>query len=263
MATEIQTKKDNLPAQMMDELLSNAGEGIDYAPDELQIPFVRVIQALSPQIKKSDPLFINEASMGDAFNTVTGDAWGGETGFEVIPCLQQTKYLEFIPRDQGGGGYVGELSADNPDVAKAERTGGKEILPNGNELVITDQHYCLLLGEDGMNQPVIIDMKSTQRKVSRRWKTQIAMQKIKDPKSGKMLTPSLFSTIWKFTTVEESNDMGSWYNWSVEKVGLVQDVNLYHEAKAFREQIQRGEAKAVAEDHSEVQSQTEDDQVPF
>ena len=35
MATEIQTKKDNLPAQMMDELLSNAGEGIDYAPDEL------------------------------------------------------------------------------------------------------------------------------------------------------------------------------------------------------------------------------------
>ena len=57
--------------------------------------------------------------------------------------------------------------------------------------------------------------------------------------------------------------MGSWYNWSVEKVGLVQDVNLYHEAKAFREQIQRGEAKAVAEDHSEVQSQTEDDQVPF
>ena len=51
MATEIQTKKDNLPAQMMDELLSNAGEGIDYAPDELQIPFERVIQALSPQIK--------------------------------------------------------------------------------------------------------------------------------------------------------------------------------------------------------------------
>ena len=263
MATEIQTKKDNLPAQIMDELLSNAGEGIDYAPDELQIPFVRVIQALSPQIKKSDPLFINEASMGDAFNTVTGDAWGGETGFEVIPCLQQTKYLEFIPRDQGGGGYVGELSANNPDVAKAERTGGKEILPNGNELVITDQHYCILLGEDGINQPVIIDMKSTQRKVSRRWKTQIAMQKIKDPKSGKMLTPSLFSTIWKFTTVEESNDMGSWYNWSVEKVGLVQDVNLYHEAKAFREQIQRGEAKAVAEDHSELQSQTEDDQVPL
>ena len=263
MATEIQTKKDNLPAQMMDELLSNAGEGIDYAPDELQIPFVRVIQALSPQIKKSDPLFINEASMGDAFNTVTGDAWGGETGFEVIPCLQQTKYLEFIPRDQGGGGFVGELSADNPDVAKAERTGGKEILPNGNELVITAQHYCLLLGEDGMNQPGIIDMKSTQRKVSRRWKTQIAMQKIKDPKSGKMLTPSLFSTIWKFTTVEESNDLGSWYNWSVEKVGLVQDVNVYHEAKAFREQIQRGEAKAVAEDHSEGQSQTEDDQVPF
>ena len=110
MANEISTKKDNLPAAMMDELLSNAGEGIDYAPDELQIPFVRVIKG---------------ASMGDAFNTVTGDYWSSEDGFHVIPCLQQTKYLEFIPRDQGGGGFVGELNADNPDVAKAERTGGK------------------------------------------------------------------------------------------------------------------------------------------
>ena len=74
--------------------------------------------------------------------------------------------------------------------------------------------YCLLLGNDGMFQPVIIDMKSTQLKVSRRWKTQIAMQKIKAP-DGQLKTPALFATIWKFTTIEESNDMGSWFNWSI------------------------------------------------
>ena len=73
----------------------------------MQIPFIRVIQALSPQIKKSDLSFIEGASQGDLFNTVTGEVWDGEKGINVIPCYQETKHLEFVPRDQGGG-FVGE-----------------------------------------------------------------------------------------------------------------------------------------------------------
>lgn len=246
--SELTTKKETLPASLMSDLLS--GEGVDYDTSELQIPFVRVIQALSPQIKKNDSAFIKGASQGDAFNTVTGDYWNGEEGFEVVPCLQQTKYLEFIPRDQGGGGFVGELSADDPNIARATRTGGKEILPNGNELVKSDQHYCMLIGSDGLYQPVIVDMKSTQLSVSRRWKTQIAMLKVKDAQ-GVLKTPALFGTVWRLTTVEQSNDMGTWYNWSVEKVKMIDDEALIQEAINFRKSIQKGEAKAVVEDHDD------------
>lgn len=246
--SELTTKKETLPASLMSDLLS--GEGVDYDTSELQIPFVRVIQALSPQIKKNDPAFIKGAGQGDAFNTVTGDYWSGEEGFEVVPCLQQTKYLEFIPRDQGGGGFVGELSADDPNIARATRTGGKEILPNGNELVKSDQHYCMLIGSDGLYQPVIVDMKSTQLSVSRRWKTQIAMLKVKDAQ-GVLKTPALFGTVWRLTTVEQSNDMGTWYNWSVEKVKMIDDEALLQEAINFRKSIQKGEAKAVVEDHDD------------
>ncbi len=246
--SELTTKKETLPASLMSDLLS--GEGVDYDTSELQIPFVRVIQALSPQIKKNDAGFIKGASQGDAFNTVTGDYWNGEEGFEVVPCLQQTKYLEFIPRDQGGGGFVGELSADDPNIARATRTGGKEILPNGNELVKSDQHYCMLIGSDGLYQPVIVDMKSTQLSVSRRWKTQIAMLKVKDAQ-GVLKTPALFGTVWRLTTVEQSNDMGTWYNWSVEKVKMIDDEALLQEAINFRKSIQKGEAKAVVEDHDD------------
>jgi len=246
--SELTTKKETLPASLMSDLLS--GEGVDYDTSELQIPFVRVIQALSPQIQNNDPAFIKGAGQGDAFNTVTGDYWSGEEGFEVVPCLQQTKYLEFIPRDQGGGGFVGELSADDPNIARATRTGGKEILPNGNELVKSDQHYCMLIGSDGLYQPVIVDMKSTQLSVSRRWKTQIAMLKVKDAQ-GVLKTPALFGTVWRLTTVEQSNDMGTWYNWSVEKVKMIDDEALLQEAINFRKSIQKGEAKAVVEDHDD------------
>ena len=241
------TKKSNTNvSNILDDILETAGEGVDYETSELQIPFIRVIQALSPQIKKSDAAFIKGAEQGDLFNTVTGEVWKGEEGINVIPCYQETKHLEFTPRDQGGG-FVGELPAGDPNILKTTRQGAKETLPSGNELVKSDQHYCMVLNKDGSAQPAIVDMKSTQLKISRRWKTQIAMQKIPD-KNGVMRTPALFATIWNLKTVEESNDMGTWYNYTIEKVDLVKDKNLFIDAKNFRSSVESGAAKAVPEE---------------
>jgi hypothetical protein len=91
-------------------------------------------------------------------------------------------------------------------------------------------------------------MKSTQLKISRRWKTQIALQRIKNPKNGQMVTPAVYATMWKLTTTEESNDQGSWNNYAVEKVGLVNDRSLLLEAKAFRESVMAGDVKAAPEE---------------
>ena len=251
------TKKSNTDvSNILDDILETAGEGVDYETSELQIPFIRVIQALSPQIKKSDAAFIKGAEQGDLFNTVTGEVWKGEEGINVIPCYQETKHLEFTPRDQGGG-FVGELPAGDPNILKTTRQGAKETLPSGNELVKSDQHYCMVLNKDGSAQPAIVDMKSTQLKISRRWKTQIAMQKIPD-KDGVMRTPALFATIWNLKTVEESNDMGTWYNYTIEKVDLVKDKNLFIDAKNFRSSVESGAAKAVPEEVV-----TESDEAPF
>ena len=251
------TKKSNTNvSNILDDILETAGEGVDYETSELQIPFIRVIQALSPQIKKSDAAFIKGAEQGDLFNTVTGEVWKGEEGINVIPCYRETKHLEFTPRDQGGG-FVGELPAGDPNILKTTRQGAKETLPSGNELVKSDQHYCMVLNKDGSAQPAIVDMKSTQLKISRRWKTQIAMQKIPD-KNGVMRTPALFATIWNLKTVEESNDMGTWYNYTIEKVDLVKDKNLFIDAKNFRSSVESGAAKAVPEEVV-----TESDEAPF
>ena len=251
------TKKSNTNvSNILDDILETAGEGVDYETSDLQIPFIRVIQALSPQIKKSDAAFIKGAEQGDLFNTVTGEVWKGEEGINVIPCYQETKHLEFTPRDQGGG-FVGELPAGDPNILKTTRQGAKETLPSGNELDKSDQHYCMVLNKDGSAQPAIVDMKSTQLKISRRWKTQIAMQKIPD-KNGVMRTPALFATIWNLKTVEESNDIVTWYNYTVEKVDLVKDKNLFIDAKNFRSSVESGAAKAVPEEVV-----TESDEAPF
>jgi hypothetical protein len=264
MGNQVATKKSaELSTDVMDDILEFAGEGTSFDSSELQIPFLRIIQAGSPQVKKGKAEYIATAEQSDMFNNVTMEVFPGDKGLTVVPCYQTTEYLEFVPMDQGGG-FRGKIDPSDPILQRTERQGAKEMLPTGNELVKSDQHYCLVMGEDGISQPVVIDMKSTQLKVSRRWKTQIAMQKIKHPKTGAMITPPLFATQWKFTTVEESNDQGSWFNFSIEKIGLIENRDLMLEAKAFRDSVAAGEAKAVSEEGSSTSaSKPVDDDIPF
>ena len=266
MGNQVATKKNaELSTDIMDDIMEFAGEGASFAADEMQIPFVRVLQAMSPQLKKREADYIEGAEQGDLFNTVTKQLWKGEDGITVIPCFQTVKYLEFIPLDMGGG-FQGEINATDPVLQRTERKGAKEMLPNGNELVKSDQHYSLIVDEDGMTQPVVIDMKSTQLKVSRLWKTTIAMQKIKHPKTGAMVLPPLFATSWKFKTVEESNDKGTWFNYAIEKIGVLENRNrnLLLEAKAFRDSVVAGEVKAAAEEGASTPSTAlKDDEIPF
>jgi hypothetical protein len=261
------TKGVEVSTDVLDDIFETAGDGSSYDSSELQIPFIRIAQAMSPQLNKKKPEYIEGCSQGDIYNTVTGQYWDGEEGIVIIPCFQTTKYLEFIPRDQGGG-FKGEIPVNNPIITKARREGSKEILPNGNELVKSDQHYCLVVEEDGSFQPAVVDMKSSQLKISRRWKTQITIQKVKHPKTGELVRPAVYATMWRLTTTEESNEQGTWNNYTILKEALVSNRDLLMEAKAFKESIMAGEVKAAADpDHTSTGSsdvdEDEDNEIPF
>ena len=60
---------------------------------------------------------------------------------------------------------------------------------------------------------MVLDMKKTQLKVSRRWNTM--KNGIRLP-SGKPMP--LYGTAWSIKTIAESNDQGSWYNYKVDRV---------------------------------------------
>jgi len=262
MSTAVAKKKNaELSTDVMDDIFEFAGDGTVFDSSELQIPFIRVLQAMSPQLNKKKAEYIEGAASGDLFNTVSNQYWDGETGIMIVPCFQTTKYLEFVPREQGGG-FRGEISVNDPILQRTTRSGAKEILPTGNELVKSDQHFCLVVDEDGITEPVVVDMKSTQLKVSRQWKSKIATNKIVHPATGKPFVPPVYATMWRLVTVEETNDQGSWANYKIEKVGLVENRDLLLEAKSFRESIMAGEVKAAAEEQSAPGSSDTDD-IPF
>ena len=178
MTKESEMAKKNGLSELEAALEAGSGEGLEeITTSDLQIPFIRPIQPLSPQVKKSDPAYLEEASPGDIINTVTNQLWTGDEGLVVLPVHYQLKFLEFIPRVKGGG-FVSELSPDSNDVRTAvrDRDSGMELLENGNELVRTAQHWVKIVHEDGSLESAIVDMKKTQLKRSRQWNTLMMMR---------------------------------------------------------------------------------------
>ena len=51
----------------------------------MQIPFIRILQALSPQLNKQDSLYIKGAEQGDIFNTVNQEIYKADEGVIVVP----------------------------------------------------------------------------------------------------------------------------------------------------------------------------------
>ena len=260
MATEVANAKTTAVANLMDDLFDSAGQGMEtIGADDMQIPFLRILQPLSPQLLKTDSKFIKGASAGDIFNTVTGQYWEADTGLTVLMCAYTTKFLEFQLRESGGG-FMGELSADDPDIRKTERNGATEMLPSGNELVRSAQFLVLGVEDTGATTQMICDMKKTQMKIAKQWNTRRAGLKISHPTKG-MFNPPMWAVPWKLTTVQESNDKGSWFNYAVaqEEMDSVAPEAIM-EARDLYNSFRAGEIKTGT---GEEKSTPDSDDVPF
>ena len=260
MATEVANAKTTAVANLMDDLFDSAGQGMEtIGADDMQIPFLRILQPLSPQLLKTDPKFIKGASAGDIFNTVTGQFWEADTGLTVLMCAYTTKFLEFQLRETGGG-FMGELSADDPDIRKTERNGATEMLPSGNELVRSAQFLVLGVEDTGATTQMICDMKKTQMKIAKQWNTRRAGLKVMHPQKG-MFNPPMWAVPWKLTTVQESNDKGSWFNYAVaqEEMDSVKPDAII-EARDLYNSFRAGEIKTGT---GEEKKQQEEADVPF
>jgi hypothetical protein len=230
---------------------ANAGLG-NLGMDDLAIPFLRILSDTSPQVKKRDPLYIEGAESGMIYNTLTKEIYSGSDGVSVIPCAYQRQYIEWMDRGKGTGAPVNIYPAENNILSKTTRDDQrKDRLENGNYIEDTANHFCLVLGNDGTTSQVLVAMKSTQRKKSKRWNSLMLGLKMKGSKG--LFTPPSYSHVYLLKTIAESNDLGEWFGWDISRVGPVEDGNIYQQAKAFAESVAAGEVK-VKHEEDEVDS---------
>ena len=212
---------------------------------DVMIPYINILQTTSPQLNPSKAEYVESAKVGQFYNTVSQEV---STSLNVIPVLYQLRYVEWKPRESGGG-LVEMHDADSGILGQTTRSKMtfKDTLPNGNYIATTAYHYVMVQGTDGNWSQAVISMTSTQLKKSRRWNSLMLTQKVEGPSGS--FTPPTYAIVYKLTTVSESNDRGSWFGYQVEKVEMVDDASIYNEAKLFSTAASRGdvEAKPVME----------------
>lgn len=246
------------------EMAQDGDAGFEEAESNAYaIPFIYILQSGSPQCKRSDGAYVKGAEEGMFYDTVSKRLFDGSKGIVVIPCHYNQRFIEWVPREAGGGGFVGEHAPDSNILAHTHKDAkNRDALPNGNIIVDARNHYVLLLEEDGSLTPALITMSSTQQKKSKQWMSMMKGFKIKNPSTGQFVTAPMMSRMYRLTTVPESNDKGSWFGFSVELAGLVTDRAHYAEAKALQQAVKSGAIRAKyeqEEQNSQSSNHTSDD----
>lgn len=255
-------------------------KGFDYGDDsgagfedttgaDLSVPFLGILQANSPQVVDEDP---KDAKSGMIFNTVTRELYTSDAGVVVIPCHKETAYVEWVPRDNGGG-FVG-LHDPNGDVVKKaieENNGQKmgKLKVGENDLIETHYFYLLVMNEGGTETEgfAVVSFTSTKIKPYRDWLT--AMYTLK----GK---PPVFANRAVIRTIKQKNEHGTFYNfridplkdtWTNSLINPSTEGNLLVEAREFREMVTSGMARAAFETQNDTgggaEGQTDSDKPPF
>jgi hypothetical protein len=200
------------------------GPVIDYGQDagrgyegqtqaDVTIPFLAVLQTNSPQITARE-----DCKPGMLINTVTEEVVDGlKTGLILVPALTEHCYVEWKPRDKGGG-FVAKHLPESPVVVKAKtesREFGKYKTPAGNDLAETFYIYAVLLEKDNTKDPgmpIVIGFTSTKIGVYKKWNTKIKMFTIQLP-DGRKQCPPLFAHQVRVTTYKETgNPKGEFFN---------------------------------------------------
>ena len=234
------TKKENSDvalASMFEEDKAGGMQGM--SSEDFAMPFLRVLGQLSPETNKRDAKYIQHAEPGMIFNTVTKQLFDGEQGVRVIPCGYKREYVEWSDRGEGTSAPVAIHPVSSGIIKEATRgSDWKDRLPNGNYLENTASYFVLLMDCQG----ALISMKSTQLKVRRTWNTM--MNTIKMQGKDGLFTPASYSHMYNLTTVQQSNDKGTWFGWNITLVGPVTDKNMYETAKQFASSVTTGTVEA-------------------
>ncbi len=190
--------------QVPDYIDMNSQRGSEnVGTDDLIIPRLEVLQALSPAVTKGDPGYIPGAEPGDLVNSVTNQNYGKEVF--VVPAHYSKMFLVWRDRKQGGG-FLGSF----PDPEQANERIAAEENKQGLAVMDTPTHICLLINrETGKCEEIIIPMPRTKAKVSRQWNSII-----------RLAGGDRFSRVYRISTGSEKNDKGSFWNFVISHTGF-------------------------------------------
>jgi hypothetical protein len=228
----VQEEKGTAVAQhaLADMYAADAGAGLENIRiEDTRIPTLKILQGLSPELAEGDPKYIEGAKQGMFLHSVTRQLYDGKEGVMIIPVHFHKQWVEWRPR-QAGGGFVAAYDSREDALAQVKE---------GNEIQETANHFLLIRDENNHWVPIVLQAKSTMLGFSRSFNAMMQSLRIDVPGRGPVQPPS-FAAIYNLSTARQQNDKGAWYTIVAERVSMVEDPAIYAEAKAFRQSLVQG-----------------------
>lgn len=239
---------ESLSPERLARMQQSAGASAkQLGAEDYALPFLKILQGLSPELERSNSAFIPGASIGDLVNSVTRELYNGQTGVRIVRCNFSKKYIEWRPREVGGGlvnisGTLEEAQAlklrDNPNIGPAFDP------KRDTEIIETAEIGCLIETAAGW-LPIILAWTKTKLKVSRLWSTRWAgetFQKYGLPHENPSLAVDMPELMWRLTTKSEKNAKGVFYQPDIACLGLAPEP-VVQRALEFAEVLKAGRAR--------------------
>jgi hypothetical protein len=254
---ELAVKEENVAlAAFVNDFEDYAGVGSENVESQdMAIPFIKIAQSLSPEVNKKEAAYIPGLEVGDFFNSATKEIVAkADVGFKFVPILYKRQYLEWVPRDNGGG-LAGE---HGPEIIDKCRDDGKGsyFLPNGNEVIITALWFVLMVTPDGNYQQAVLSLAKTQFKKSKNLVSTLKNLMVPRSKGPGKFNPPFFYSVIAATSNYESNDQGNWYGWAFKIDGRTQDIadaaDVLQFAVQTHKDVSSGQIKAALDKIEDV-----------
>ena len=206
---------------MSDEKLKTAAQAAFNEADSMEgfedingstmaIPFVRILQDLSPQLNKKKPEYIEGAEAGDWLNSTTKEVYGPE--INVIVLKFERIYIEWKPNR---GGFVSYHTPENAERLAVDTTFGNWKTKEGNELTENYVYMILIEGHEAEGI-VVLSLSSSAIKVAKEWNRLMTTHIMSN---GQRARP--YYLIWKLSSEYKENDKGAWYQPSIKFVRYI------------------------------------------
>jgi hypothetical protein len=259
------TAQAGLPAGLMDEMEGLEGAGTSGKAEDNVIPFLVILQDMSPQVKQRDPAYIKGAQPGCMINRATGQMWSPDkdTGLlvnadgeplRVQPVIMQRSIVEWVPREAGGG-MAGRHPHDKATIEESLRAcggverpdprdakGQKKIWKLGNnDLTDTRYQYVNIVRPDGRVEPAVIGFASTGHQQARQW---MALQR--NMVVGGKVAPAWFAD-YGVKALQRKNASGEWFVLAFEDPQWIAAKPVRDAGRALYESVNSGELRAAAE----------------
>jgi hypothetical protein len=201
-------KKEATPEEMnkmFENFEGDTGGFEDMSGDTQSVPFIRMLQELSPQVRKTQDAYMEDAEVGMLLNTINNHLY--KTPLRFVVGKFERYYIEWRPNR---GGFAGVHSIESVEKRIGDDLisddGWKIVNPaNGNEFMDTYVYYVILPDylEDGV---CIFSLSSSQLKEAKKLNRNLRSTMI--PGTTQRALP--FFMVWNYEVMEMKNDKGEW-----------------------------------------------------